>query len=177
MRLFLVMAEQGSQEELYRAAVAACGGALARLARSYEFDVERRRDLEQEIHVALWRSMAVYDGRCAMRTWVYRVAHNTAVSYVMRNRRNKGMVSLEELEVASGGDEPAAADRRMAMERLMRLVERLKPLDRQTVLLYLEGMEAAEIGEVTGDSPGNVAVRIHRIKRILASQFAQGGGR
>ncbi|MBS1830248.1 MAG: sigma-70 family RNA polymerase sigma factor [Acidobacteria bacterium] len=171
------MEANGGQEELYRQAVAACGGALARLARSYEFDAARRQDLEQEIHIALWRSMAVYDGRCAMRTWVYRVAHNAAVSYVMRHRRNAGTVSLEELELASQGDEPAAMDRRMAMERLMRLIERLKPLDRQTVLLYLEGMEAGEIGEITGDSPGSVAVRIHRIKRILATQFAQGGGR
>lgn len=177
MRLFLVMDEQGSQDELYREAVVVCGGALARLARSYEFDADRRRDLEQEIHIALWKSMAVYDGRCSIRTWVYRVAHNAAVSYVMRNRRNTGTVSLEELEVASGGDEPAAMDRRVAMDRLMRLVERLKPLDRQTVLLYLEGMEAGEIGEITGDSAGSVAVRIHRLKRILASQFEQGGGR
>jgi RNA polymerase sigma-70 factor (ECF subfamily) len=171
------MAGNEPQNELYRRAIAECGGPLARLARGYEFDAERRRDLEQDIHIALWRSMAVYDGRCSIKTWVYRVGHNAAVSYVMRNRRNVGTVSLEELELSSGKDEPEAADRRVEMERLMKLVERLKPLDRQTVLLYLEGMDAAEIGEVTGDSAGSVAVRIHRLKQILARQFVHGGGR
>jgi DNA-directed RNA polymerase specialized sigma24 family protein len=32
----------------------------------------------QEIRIALWRSFANFDGRCSLRTWVYRVAHNTA---------------------------------------------------------------------------------------------------
>lgn len=169
------MAPKQTQEELYRAAADAYGPALCRVARGYEFDAERRRDLEQEIHIAVWRSMAVYDARCSLRTWVYRVAHNAAVSYVMRNKRGVGTVSLEDLEPEDAASGVEAADRRLAMERLMTLIQKLRPLDRQTVLLYLEGMEAAGIGDVTGDSPGSVAVRIHRIKHILARQFAQGG--
>jgi RNA polymerase sigma-70 factor (ECF subfamily) len=41
---------------------------------------EDRRDLLQEIHLALWRSFATFDDRCSLRTWVYRVAHNVATS-------------------------------------------------------------------------------------------------
>ncbi|MBL8178670.1 MAG: sigma-70 family RNA polymerase sigma factor [Bryobacterales bacterium] len=165
------------QEHRYREAAREHGAMWARLARGYEFDAEKRRDLEQEIHIAIWRSMAVFDSRCSVRTWVYRVAHNTAVSYAMRHKRTAGTVSLEDLDVADDGQGPAAADRQLAMERLMALVRKLKPLDRQTVLLYLEGMEAAEIGEITGDSAGSVAVRIHRLKQVLARQFAEGGRR
>jgi len=163
------------QEHSYREAAEQYGAMWSRLARGYEFDAEKRHDLEQEIHIAVWRSMAVYDARCSLRTWVYRVAHNAAVSYAMRDKRNAGTVSLEECDVADGSEGPASADRRIAMDRLMTLIRRLKPLERQTVLLYLEGMEAAEIGEITGDSPGSVAVRIHRLKQILTRQFAQGG--
>ena len=47
---------------------------LDRLARAYESDPEKRRDLRQEIHFALWRSFATFDNRCSLRTWVYRVA-------------------------------------------------------------------------------------------------------
>jgi len=169
---------QGSsndQEHRYREAAEQHGAMLSRLARGYEFDAEKRRDLEQEIHIAVWRSMAVYDARCSLRTWVYRVAHNAAVSHAMRHRRYAGTVSLEEFDVADGSEGAASADRRIAIDRLMTLIHQLKPLDRQTVLLYLEGMEAAEIGEITGDSPGNVAVRIHRLKQILIRRFAQGG--
>jgi RNA polymerase sigma-70 factor (ECF subfamily) len=66
------------QLRLYAEVAAEFGGALERLARAYEADSDRCRDLLQEIHVALWRSLARFDGRCSMRTWVYRVAHNVA---------------------------------------------------------------------------------------------------
>jgi len=61
----------------------------------------------------------------------------------------------------------------MDLNRLSALIQRLKPLDRQVILSYLEGMDAAWTGEITGLSPANVAMRIHRIKNILAKQFHQ----
>jgi hypothetical protein len=57
------------------------------------------------------------------------------------------LVSLEEVEMVPV---PPDADGRPALQRLTHLVERLKPEDREVILAYLEGMEAAEIGELTG---------------------------
>ena len=73
---------------------------MDRLARACEADPEARRDLAQEIQLALWRSFEGFDGRCSLRTWVYRVAHNAAASHVLRQRRAKGaiLVGLEEIE-------------------------------------------------------------------------------
>ncbi len=60
---------------------------------------DKRRDLLQEIHVALWRSLARFDGRCSMRTWVYRVAHNIATSHVIRPKTHAPtFVAFEALE-------------------------------------------------------------------------------
>jgi RNA polymerase sigma-70 factor (ECF subfamily) len=70
--------DKSRQDELYEQAAAAYGAALERLARAYEAEPESRRDLMQDIHVALWRSFELFDSRCSIRTWVYRVAHNTA---------------------------------------------------------------------------------------------------
>jgi RNA polymerase sigma-70 factor (ECF subfamily) len=67
------------------------------------------------------------------------------------------------------------ADRNHALDRLLALIQRLKPLDRHVILSYLEGFDAASIGEITGLSAGNVATKIHRIKNVLARQFQQGG--
>ena len=58
-----------SHERLYEEAAATFGAALGRLARAYEADPEKRRDLLQEIHLALWRSFEGFDGRCSLRTW------------------------------------------------------------------------------------------------------------
>jgi RNA polymerase sigma-70 factor (ECF subfamily) len=163
---------------LYRDAAEKYGSSLERLAGAYEADPEKRRDLSQDIHFQLWRSFQRYDARCSLRTWVYRVAHHVATSHVMRERRIfSNLVSLEELELLPDKDEPQfAANQRMNLERLSALIQQLKPLDRQVIVSYLEDMDAASIGEITGLSPGNVAMRIHRIKNILARRFHEGGG-
>ena len=165
------------QDELYREAAGSYGAAMERLAGAYEARADRRSDLVQEIHIALWRSFAGFDGRCSLRTWVYRVAHNAATSYVMRQRRNNApLVTLEDLDTPSNGvSAEVSVDRARALERLLALIQRLKPLDRQVILSYLEGMDAVAIGEITGISAGNAAIKIHRIKQILTRQFHQGG--
>ncbi len=162
------------QDELYRDAVEKYGAALARLAMAYELDPDKRRDLSQNIHLQLWRSFARYDARCSPRTWVYRVAHHVGASHVLRERRAFArLVSLEEIEaIAERGPE---ADERLNLERLSELIQQLKPMDRQVIVSYLEDMDAVSIGEMTGLSPGNVAMRIHRIKKILAARFHTGG--
>lgn len=164
-------------DQLYEEAAATYGAALERLARAYEANPDRRQDLLQEIHLALWRSFEHFAERCSLRTWVYRVAHNVAASHVVRQRRTyAGLVSLEEIEgVAIHEEGELAVDRSTALERLLRLIQRLKPVDRQVILSYLEGMDAASIGEITGISPANVAMKIHRIKSILVRRFQKGG--
>lgn len=165
-----------SQDDLYRDAADKFGSSLARLANAYEADPEKRRDLNQEIHFQLWRSFQKFDARCSLRTWVYRVAHHVAASHVLRERRVfKNLVTLEDLDMLPAEDK-APSDRRLDLDRLSRLIQQLKPLDRQVIVSYLEDMDAVSIGEITGLSPGNVAMKIHRIKNILARRFHEGGG-
>ncbi|MQA30858.1 MAG: hypothetical protein GEU82_13670 [Luteitalea sp.] len=64
-----------------------------------------------------------------------------------------------------------AVDRRIALERLLALIQSLDPLDRQVILLYLEEVDAQSIAAIVGLSPGNVATKVHRIKQILARRF------
>jgi RNA polymerase sigma-70 factor, ECF subfamily len=169
---------EASQDDLHTSAAGQYGSALERLARAYEADAEKRRDLVQEIHFQLWRSFQRFDARCSLRTWVYRVAHHVAASHVLRERRIfRALVSLEELEaLPDKRPNEFATDQRRNLERLSALIRQLKPLDRQVIVSYLEDMDAASIGEITGLSPGSVAMRIHRIKNILARRFREGGG-
>ena len=83
------------------------------------------------------------------------------------------LVSLEEVEMVPV---PPDADRRLALQRLTHLVQRLKPEDRKLILACLEGMEAAEIGGLTGISARNVAIKVHRIKNLLADVHPWGKG-
>jgi DNA-directed RNA polymerase specialized sigma24 family protein len=58
--------------------------------------------------------------------------------------------------------------------RLRRLIAALTPPDRSVILLWLEGLDARAIAEVTGLSPNNVAVKTHRIRALLAREFEDG---
>lgn len=169
------MAEQ-TPHQLYDTAMAEFGAAIKRLAAAYETDVDKRRDLVQEIHFQIWRSLAVFDRRCSLRTWIFRVAHNTAVTWVTRERRiTSSLVGLEEIDIVSASDAlgETGIDRTRSLERISRLIQTLKPLDRQIMLAWLEDMELTDIAEITGLSPANVSMKVHRIKNVLARHFFQ----
>lgn len=163
-----------AQESLYQEAIANYGTALQRVARAYEADPDKRKDLLQDIHLALWLSLEKYEARCSLRTWVYRIANNTATSHVIRQHRRNSheLLSLKQIEEAPDRSDPAQhAGERKAIERLFELIHRLKPVDRDVMLLYLEDLDAPAIADIVGISPGHVRVQVHRIKAILTRRF------
>lgn len=167
------MRHSPDQDARYLGAVAEHGAALQRLARASEANDERRRDLLQDMHVALWRSFAAFDQRCSVRTWVYRVAHNVAASHTDKERRtHRGAVTLDAIsEMPDALSVAAEVEHGEALVRLYELIRQLKAPDRQIITLYLEEMDAAAISEITGLSPGAVATRISRLKAQIAAQF------
>lgn len=146
--------------------------ALRRLARSYVRDPLEQEDLLQEVALGLWTALPSFRGEASERTWLYRVAHNTAISYTTgRNRRARreqpGETTDHEAPDASPESAAIAAQRRA---RLWAAIDELPLVDRQIVALHLEGLRAAEIEAVTGLSSGNVAVRLTRARRRLTAQ-------
>lgn len=148
-------------------------GALARLCRHYEADEEARRDLEQEILVALFTARASFRRDSSERTWVLRIAHNVASTHVaraVRARRDDGAAAPP--EPAAGPDEAA-----LGRDLARRLDQRLRRFDlasRQLVLLALEGCTTQEIADVTGLSPTNVTTKLSRIRRALTTEDDHG---
>ncbi len=169
------MSPTPDQDARYLAAADEHGAAMQRLARATEANAERRRDLLQDMHVALWRSFASFDERCAVRTWVYRVAHNVAASHVDRERRQRRpFVDLEEIEhLPSAQNVSAEVEESEAVARLNAIIRKLGPPDRQIITLYLEGLDAASIAQVTGLSAGAIATRVSRLKSQLARLFQE----
>lgn len=167
--------DSDGRDALYAAACRDFAPALTRLAHATEADAERARDLQQDIHLALWRSLAAFNGRCGLGTWIWRVAHNTAASHVAAAMRRRPPVSLETIEdLAAPDDLEEFAGRTCLLDRVRSLAERLRPTDRAVILLYLEGLDAAAIGEVVGISATHVAVKIHRVKELMMRHFRPG---
>ncbi|NOT40270.1 MAG: sigma-70 family RNA polymerase sigma factor [Alphaproteobacteria bacterium] len=161
------------QDARYADAAAQWGAALQRIARATEADPERRRDLLQDMHVTLWKSFAAFDGRCSVRTWVYRVAQNVAASHAVREQRDRTrLVALDTIEdIPDATDASDTVEAEATLKRLYALVHSLRSPDREVITLYLEGLSAEAVGEVTGLSPGAIATRISRLKSLLARMF------
>ncbi len=84
------------------------------------------------------------------------------------------MVSLEEIERTQlDKDRRPDIDRQRTLQQLSQFIRQLKPLDRQIMISHLEDMDAATIAEITGLSPANVGMKIHRIKNILSNRFLE----
>jgi RNA polymerase sigma-70 factor (ECF subfamily) len=144
--------------------------ALGRLVRHYEASPEARRDLEQEILVALWRALESFRGESSEKTFVLRVAHNVAVTHVTRAARARRLEAETPPEVHGP---PAPDDRADARALLSRIDRRLRAMDlpsRQLVLLALEGCTTAEIADVTGLTPTNVTTRLSRLRSALTRE-------
>lgn len=166
------------REDVYEEVFRTFGDAIERLARSYEADPDKRRDLLQDIHFAIWRSLQNFERQCSLRTWVYRVAHNVAASHVLKHRRanQRPLVSLDETTDIPGADDPAeSTDKQITLSRLYSFIRQLQAFDREIILLYLEGLDAGAIADIMGITPVNTATKIHRIKKILSRRFTPGG--
>jgi RNA polymerase sigma factor (sigma-70 family) len=164
------MADQrAAYESLLRRYVAP----LRRLAWSYVHDPAGRDDLFQEIAMALWMALPRFRGDSSERTWVYRVAHNTAISFAAGRRRRDGreQPGEPEREPVAPAQQEGDAIERQRREHLWTAVQELPVTERQIIVLHLEGLSAAEIEVITGVSAGAVATRLTRIRQKLAMRL------
>ena len=120
-------------------------------------------DLFQEILIRLWNGFDNYEGRSTARTWIYRVALNTAINQDKKERRRIETVPLTVDIDPYEADDPKTQQIRELYDR----ISRLDLIDRSLILLWLEGISYDEIGAIIGITPNNVGVRLTRIKEKL----------
>jgi len=152
--------------------IADYGPALARIAASYERDRGLRDDLVQDIAVAVWRALPSLKEEAKLKPFVFRIAHNRAVSHVARQA---GRPRQDELTDALKDADPDPEQRLHASERSQRLVEAVRALPlpyRQVITLLLEDLSYEEIAEALGLTVNNVGVRINRAKAQLKAMLS-----
>ncbi|MBB6064216.1 sigma-70 family RNA polymerase sigma factor [Pseudoxanthomonas broegbernensis] len=142
-------------------------GIVRKVAGSYARGAEDRADLAQEIAMQLWRAWPDYDPSRSFSTWMYRIALNTAISFLRGQSRRQDSVPLDDhIDSLAGGAafDPETHERLRLLQRFMAT---LGALDRALLLLYLEERSGREIAEVLGIGESNVTTRIGRLKQRL----------
>src|SRR5512134_563903 len=126
-------------------------------------------DLAQDVLVALLRSLPKYRGEASLSTWTYIVARRACARRRMRERRQTSLDAPSSSHLRERPD-PAAGPARVLERR--RLGERLEhaipalPEPQRAVLVMrdVEGLSAAQVGEVLGLGERAVKSRLHRAR-------------
>jgi RNA polymerase sigma-70 factor (ECF subfamily) len=147
-------------------------------------DHAQSEDLAQETFVKAFRNLAAFDAARSLSSWLFRIAHNTAVDALRRSRR--AVVSTGELPKGAAEPlaEPAAAAAPDPIEReaLGRALEeglmRLRPDYRAAIILrYEEELSFEEIGHVLGIPEVTVRSHVHRARKELSRRLTAAGWR
>jgi RNA polymerase sigma-70 factor (ECF subfamily) len=153
-------------KERFHGLLAANGPALLRLAASYAHTVSDRDDLFQEISLAIWRALPQFRGDSSERTFIFRIAHNRAMSHLAKRRRPAPPV--DDVEVPDPRPDPESdLLLKQKHEQLAAAIRRLPVEYRQVVTLALEGLTYTEIADVVGIHENNVGVRLNRSRQML----------
>ncbi len=140
---------------------------LTRLVAAYEANRAERQDLLQDIWLAIWRALPRFRGECSERTFVYRVAHNRAITHASRHRLDTTDIDTVPELTHSAPHAEQSVDTVQTRARLLAAVRRLPLTQREVVTLCLEGLPHRDIAQVLGITENNVAVRLARARTEL----------
>ena len=131
-----------------------------------------REDMKQEIIYQLWKSFPTFRGNSGFQTWMYRVALNTALLSLRREKPGWKKIGTEEYQIPDR--QPDESDHELKIKQLYDCIATLNNLDKTITFLYMEKCSYQEISGITGINEKNVSVRLVRIKKKLRKLLDNG---
>lgn len=124
---------------------------------------EDRKDLFQEIVLALWKAYPAFKYQSKISTWIYQIAINTVFSRIRKDKRYPKNEPLTEkvFQIPQTGTTPELSE---STQELYRAISHLADLDKAIIMLYLDEHSYQEIAAMLDLSKTNVSTRINRIK-------------
>ena len=125
-------------------------------------------DVQQEVWLAVYRSVSRLANPGAFRTWLFRTTRHRALDHLRRQSRERALIDdtpIEELEVSgSTSDENDAK----LTDDMLQAIDMLTPAHREVLLLrYRDDMSYSDIALVVGCTAGTVRSRLHYAKQRL----------
>lgn len=140
-------------------------GILYKVSKMYMDNSDDQKDLFQEIVCQLWKSYDSFRNESQFSTWMYRVAVNTAIVFLKKEKRK-----VDKYEIVSENikdDEGDSHIKESQLDHFYKAVQKLEKTDKAIIFYQLEGFSHKEIGENLGISEGNARVKLNRAKEKL----------
>ena len=193
-RIFSRDVTAASDRELVATAVSGVEGSFEELVRRYQRPIsayvyrmvgnyESALDLTQEIFIKVYSSLRRYREEFKFSTWIYKIAHNSAVDHLRRNcTREQSLVLGPEgdqfdLPIESTRLTPEQESERKERRGEIESVVRTLPANyRELIILrHSQDLSYEEIVEVTGLPLGTVKNRLFRAREMMRQQFIERG--
>jgi RNA polymerase sigma factor (sigma-70 family) len=161
------MRAEAGKELLFREVTATCTGLISRIALSYEADPMLRRELIQDILLAVWVALPSYRGESALKTFVASIAQKRSISHVTQRAREPRQVELPADLRAAGLLPDEIAVRNDMKKQLVESIQLLPIPQREAIVLCFEGFSYGDMGKVLGISTNAAMLRCQRAKAAL----------
>lgn len=140
-------------------------GILYKVSKMYMDNFDDQQDLFQEIVCQLWKSYDTFRNESQFSTWMYRVAINTAIVFLKKEKRKVDKYEIPSENIKE--DEGDSNIKENQLEHFYKAVQKLEKIDKAIIFYQLEGFSHKEIGENLGISEGNARVKLNRAKEKL----------
>ncbi len=113
-----------------------------------ESDVD---DVAQEVFLGVHRNLETFEGRCALRTWIYGICHRRAIDYRRRAMARPELATDEPPDVGTEAQQEEGIDLGLARAKLTQLLASLDEEKRSVFVLFeVEGIPMEEVAEIVG---------------------------
>ncbi|MEI6122750.1 MAG: RNA polymerase sigma factor [Bacteroidota bacterium] len=166
------------KEEQFRKIVEEQQERVWNICRHYARSSDDTNDLQQEVMINVWRNLDSFRGESALSTWIYRIAVNTCLSYIMKENRRSGFnLSLDHKNLEHLMDEDETSEKLFEEQKLDALhntINQLTVIDKLLISLSLEKISTREMADIIGITEPNVRTKLHRIREELRQKMNGG---
>jgi RNA polymerase sigma-70 factor, ECF subfamily len=131
-----------------------------------------KEDYNQELIIQLWKAFPSFKNQSKFSTWMYRVCLNAAIDILRKEKTQPQFVKLDITEANKVVDNSDQLNSNQ--EKLFQEINKLSPIDKAMITLYLEEFSYKEIAEIVGITESNTGVKINRIKSLILKSFNNG---
>jgi RNA polymerase sigma-70 factor (ECF subfamily) len=134
---------------------------------------EEAEEAAQDTFIKVYKSLDKFKGESKFSTWIYRVAYNTCLDRLKKNKRQQYTVEINEYTEHQVKTLDNALDKIEAKEREQTIQDCLALLPSEDsfllTLYYFEELSLEEIGKIVDLKPNNVKVKLFRSRKKLAT--------